>query len=134
MKFNIFKNKKKESKKEEHIIPSDNLYFSLIGNIDAEIISEDLYINRGEYPTHYTVVRKLETPDTYVDLFEEKEYSFRDENSDDTILKMYLFNPSEEYTTLEYLQDILDAYETVLDDNKIKPGDNKAYARTRKID
>ena len=132
MKFNIFKNEK--NKKEEHIISAKNLYFALLGNIDAEIISEDSYINRGEYPTHYTVVRKLDTPDTYVDLFEEQEYSFRDESSDNTILKMYLFNPSKENTSLEYLQDILNAYETVLDDKRIKPGDNKVYVRTRKID
>lgn len=134
MKFKAFKKNSKKKEENKKNILAQGLYFALVGKIDAEIISEDSYINHGEYPTHYTVVRKLEKPDTYTDVFEEVSYSFRDESSDNTILKMYSFQPNEEYTSFDNLKDIINAYEEILDDNKVKPGDNKVYARTRKID
>ena len=58
MKLKPIKIKRKKSK-----LPSDNLYIALIGHINAEVVSDSHYINRGEIYNYYTAVQKEDVYD-----------------------------------------------------------------------
>ncbi len=108
-------------------IPTIGLYIALIGEIDAEFVSDDTYINRGEKSSYYSLVKKEEGNNFY-DIFLDKEYSFRDESSFETILKLQVF-PSSDYISAYEIQDVIDRYNENIKDIK---ADNKVYVRTNK--
>ena len=109
-------------------IPSRGLYIALIGKIDADYISDDTYINRGEHSFYYSIVKK-EEGNSFDDIFLNKNYSFRDEDAPETILKLRLF-VSRDYISAYEAQNIIDEYNKNINDIS---GDNKVYSRTHKL-
>ncbi len=109
-------------------ISTANLYLALIGDIDADFVSLEYYINRGEYAFYYSVVKKEEGNNFY-DIMLDLEYSFRDESKPKTILELLPLKKDDKLISAYKLQKIVDESNQNIKD---KPGDNKPYARTRK--
>ena len=122
---------KVEIKLIKNSIPTDNLYIALIGKIDAEPVSENMYINNGEYLSHYTAVIKNNNQN-YNDVFDNTEYDFRNERQNATILTMYSFIKTSSTVKLRDLKTELMELNIKLGENKLKKGDKKQYVRTRK--
>ena len=125
-----FKHKKENYEKQ--VIPTKGLYVALIGRIYPEFISENIYIHRGEEGIYYTIVRKLDDEDNYIDILNNTSYLYRDENSNYTVLKLDAFSSNKEYTDIGHLQNLLNAFDEIINEKQLKPADNKVYARTRK--
>ena len=111
-------------------VSTDDLYIALIGKIDAQIISSDLYINNGEYYSHYSAV--IKNNNKYFDVFENKEYEFRNEEENETILKMYHYSKKDATANKKDLEETLVILNNQLENNKIKKGDKQRYVRIRK--
>lgn len=123
MKLKLHKVKERITK-----IPTENLYIALIGRIESKIVSDDLYINRGEQPYYYTIVKK---EDKYKDVFNNSEYNFRDEEESYTILKMLKYPVKDFFVTLDILKEKLTDYNDILEEEINNYNKNKYFVRAR---
>ena len=123
MKIKLHKVKEKITK-----IPTENLYIALIGRIKSKIVSNDSYINEGEQPYYYTVVKK---EDNYNDVFNNCVYNFRNEEENYTILKMIKYPVKDISVTLDTLKEKLTDYNDILEEEINKSNKNKCFVRTR---
>lgn len=114
-------------------IDTENLYIALIGKIDADLISEEEYINRGEHALFYTIVERRSLFE-YYDIFNLTEYNFRDESQEDTILMMSSFPKIKQNISFRQAMKIVDSLNDQDISKNDKKGDNMVYIRTRRID
>ena len=109
-------------------VPTENLYIALIGNIDSQIVSDNMYINKGEHAIFYTIVKK---EDKYKDVYNNTDYNFRDENESYTILRMIKYPTNDFFVSLDVLRDQLTEYNNTLEPEINKNNTNQCFVRTR---
>ena len=111
-------------------LKSGDLFLALIGSINGKIISEDQYINEGEFALKYSIVKRKDNE--YIDIFDNESYMFRDENASFTILTMQKLSNEHKRNYAKKIANLLKEKNSSLEGNQFKKGDKKVYERIRK--